>query len=261
MPNSPWPPFPNQLPIVPTPGRWDELHLYAGSRCNRACAFCCVRGEPSGSHTPWTEAVLARALRLVAPAGSLKFYGGEPTLDADNQVWAIRHLRASGFVGPVTVFSNGVRARALASILDADPGTLAVLNHAIATGDGAPPLPVASRKLLAQWASRHPDRVFVSHDFVIPVGRHAGAADDGVGGCFRCWPTLTSEGELRACPFAVEEALPHHGLGGEDAAPARYAAFLRWVGDTLEPEAARQGRCACAVCVERGRPLPMLGAS
>src|SRR5690242_5649390 len=37
----PFPAFENAvLGVVPEAGKLDELHLYHGSRCNRACAFC-----------------------------------------------------------------------------------------------------------------------------------------------------------------------------------------------------------------------------
>src|SRR5438105_11702917 len=140
----PFPPFDNSvLGVVSEPGRMDELHLYHGSRCNRACAFCCTNGAPEGHHTPFTEAVLQAAVRLVARRGSLKIYGGEPTLDAANLRWTVGRLRTLGFAGAITLFSNGLRCRVLTSLLDADPGIRVVLNHAIITGTGEklPPAP------------------------------------------------------------------------------------------------------------------------
>jgi len=253
--------FHNQLSIIPMPDRWDELHLYTGSRCNRACTFCCVSGEPGGSYAPWTEDTLATALTLVAPQGSLKFYGGEPTLDAPNQIWALSWLREHGFEGTFTIFSNGIQARALLSILDADENTLGVLNYSIATGRGEKPLPPSALKQLTHWAAVHPERLYLSHDFVVPVGRQEGGMSYSEGDaptkCFRCWPTLTSLGELHACPFAVEEKRPHYALGGQLEAPERFARFLAWIETELEPEAQRQGKNACAVCVGRGQPLRM----
>lgn len=257
----PFPYFHNQLPIVSMPGRWDELHLYTGSRCNRTCSFCCVNGEPGGSYAPWTEATLETALSLVAPGGSLKFYGGEPTLDADNQIWALRWLREKGFAGTFTIFSNGIQAKALLSILEADEGALAVLNYSIATGSMETPIPPGARKTLEAWAKSHPGRVFLSHDFVVPVGRQEGGAGDSAGKCFRCWPTLTSFEDLHACPFAVEEKRAHYELGKSAEAIERFEGFLHWIETELEPEAERQKKNACAVCVawktDSRLPLPM----
>ena len=98
MRNEPlFPVFDNSvLDIVPEAGKMDELHLYHGSRCNRVCAFCCVNGEPQGHHLPFDANVLQAAVRLVSRQGSLKIYGGEPTLDAKNLLWSVAYLREAG---------------------------------------------------------------------------------------------------------------------------------------------------------------------
>ncbi len=213
------------------------------------------------------------ALALVAHRGSLKFYGGEPTLDVENQKWALSYLRQSGFEGTFTIFSNGIRAKALLDILETDARTLAVLNYSIATGRGEKPLPHVSQYVLEDWANAHPNRLFVSHDFVVPVGRQAegDAYSEGTlpTHCFRCWPTLTSSGMIHACPFAVEEKRPHYDLGKVAEAPGRFTAFLHWIESELEPEAARRGKNSCAVCTGlisphfapplQGRSLPIIG--
>lgn len=259
---APFPAFPDAVPIESETGKLDELHLYNGSRCNRACAFCCVSGAPDGLSTPWTEEVLLAAVRLVAARGSLKFYGGEPTLALGNVRWAMSRLRELGFDGTFTIFSNGIRARALLEILSGDPRTLAVLNHAIATGRGERRLPAASLECLRRFADANPDRVFVSHEFILPIGRQEGGAERTAGqertDCFRCFPTLTSAGKIHACPFAVEYDRPHFRLGGisasPDAAIASYRRFLRWVDGSLDPAANALGASACAVCLSQGAP-------
>src|SRR5215213_9028524 len=101
-------PFENSiLGVEPEPGKMDELHLYHGSRCNRECNFCCVNGAPDGDHERFSEDVLSAAVDMVAKQGSLKIYGGEPTLDAKNLRFAVAHLRELGFEGAITIFSNG----------------------------------------------------------------------------------------------------------------------------------------------------------
>jgi hypothetical protein len=297
---------------VPEPGRLDELHLYHGSKCNRACAFCCVNGAPEGSHAPFTEATLKAAVNLVARHGSIKIYGGEPTLDAENLLRTVRQLRAPGFEGPITIFSNGLRSRVLTKLLDEFPKTYVVLNHAIVTGNGEKPLPTRTFAHLAGYHAAHPNRIFLSHDFVVPVGRGFGSVgvvecgservweygsvgveecrSEGVtaygsvevkqtcpslphphtpilsednsspsrSSCYRCHPVLTSSGQYHGCPFAVEVKHRHFVLGDENTPAAtvreRYSRFIRWIDQTLEPEAARQGRDACAVCAGSNPP-------
>jgi hypothetical protein len=271
----------SRLDIVPEPGRLDELHLYHGSKCNRSCAFCCVNGEPDGSHAPFTETTLKAATELVVRHGSIKIYGGEPTLDAVNLRWTVRRLRELGFEGPITIFSNGLLARVLTDLLNEFPKTYVVLNHAIITGSGEQPLPERSFTRLADYHAAHPNRIFLSHNFMVPVGRRLGSmgvneyGSMGVEdqpaslphshthilpnrGCYKCHPVLTSSGQYHACPFAVEEPHPHFQLGDVNTPVAavgeRYTRFLNWIDQALEPEAARQGRDACAVCTGPNPP-------
>lgn len=249
-------PFPvfenNVLGVVPEAGKLDELHLYHGSRCNRACAFCCVSGAPEGSHHPFSGEVLQAAVRLVARQGSLKIYGGEPTLDARNLRWGVTYLREMGFTGAITVFSNGLRPRVLTGLLDADSGIRVVLNYAILTGTGEKPPSAATLTCLKAYHCEHPGRLFVSHDFVVPLGRQLANRSLPPQKCYRCFPTLTSAGTFYACPFAVEYALPHYTLGsmGEPAATIqkRFSHFLCWIDETLEPQATAQYLSSCEVC-------------
>jgi hypothetical protein len=260
------------LDVVSEPGKMDELHLYHGSHCNRECAFCCVNGAPDGWHMPFTAAVLEAAVSLVARQGSLKIYGGEPTLDPKNLRWTVACLRQLGFAGAITIFSNGLRPRVLTDLLDADPGVRIVLNYAIATGTGERPLPPAALARLQVYHDAHPGRLFLSHAFVVPVGKQveiAPAAPD-VGTtdaapssttpqkCYRCYPTLTSAGQFHACPFAVEYPLAHFALGDVQTPPevvkSRFTHFLNWIDARLDPEAARQNRPSCAVCTGPASP-------
>src|SRR5689334_931710 len=99
--------------------KFSDLHLYTGSKCNRQCDFCIVSGRPDGWYRPMTTESLDAALALVPVDGTIKFYGGEPTLDLENLLWAIRYLREHGFIGWFTVFSNGVLADRVIEILEA----------------------------------------------------------------------------------------------------------------------------------------------
>jgi len=255
------------LRVVSEPGKLDELHLYHGSRCNRACAFCCVLGEPEGHHTPFTDEVLRAAVDLVARRGSLKIYGGEPTLDARNLRWTVARLRELGFEGAVTIFSNGLRPLVLTDLLDSDPGVRVVLNYAVATGNGEKPLPASALAHLCAYHTAHPGRLFLSHAFVVPVGRQTEGRNEpsSLQSCYRCYPTLTSTGQFHACPFAVEYDRPHFALGDvntpSEVVQARFARFLRWIDGRLDPEAARQGRHSCAVCTGPNPPPFARGAA
>jgi hypothetical protein len=241
-----------------------ELHLYNGSRCNRECAFCVVAGSPQGWYQPFTEAVLDAALRLVTPDGNLKFYGGEPTLDPDNLRWAVRYLRAEGFQGWFTLFTNGVLACRLTRLLDADPWTEAVLNYSILYGRGAKPLPRRALAHLLAYAQRRPGILFSSHSDLVPVG--PGAAFQAAeprpafgAECPQCPPVLTTDGRLHACPFAVELDHPHYRLGtiqeGGAAGMERWLQFRAWIDTTLMPQARAQCRHPCTLCT--GHQLPI----
>lgn len=243
--------------------RFRELHLYQGAWCNRTCDFCNVSGSPSGWYAPFSEEVLAAALRWVAPDGNLKVYGGEPTLEVDDLLAAMGRLRAGGFSGWFTVFSNGVLAGRVIALLEADAGTEVVLNASILTGNGAPPLPLPALAALADTARRRPGVLFRSHPDLVPVGRgelsdlvHPDARPQFGGACPRCHPVLTTRGDLRACPFAVEYERAHYRLGdaatGTAEARERFREFLRWVGEELEPAASAAGEHPCRVCTRWG---------
>jgi hypothetical protein len=253
----PWlPTFESRIKGEKIATRFRELHLYHGSRCNRACDFCTVEGSPEGWHARFSPAVLDRALELVTPDGNLKIYGGEPTLDLPGLMDAIRYLRVHGFAGWITVFSNGVLARRVIALLESDSRTEVVVNYSIAMGVDAEPLPEASRRALAAYARRRPGVLFLSHADLVPVGRGAAAAwverASFGGACPRCCPVLTSRGRLHACPFAVELERPQYDLGGLQsdpaAATARHEQFLAWIETVIEPTAAREERHPCQVC-------------
>jgi sulfatase maturation enzyme AslB (radical SAM superfamily) len=70
-----------------------ELYLYEGNFCNRTCAWCTINGSPGGTYHPYNAAVLDQAIATIAVDGNLKFYGGEPTLHADDVIDAIRYVR------------------------------------------------------------------------------------------------------------------------------------------------------------------------
>ena len=254
-----------------TPGDAElrELHLYEGNFCNRTCAFCTIDGSPDGWYQPYAPAVLDQALRSVARDGNIKFYGGEPTLHAAAIIDAMRWLRAHGFAGLFTIFSNGVKAEQLLAILDSDARSEAVLNYSIYHGRDAEPLPPPARARLEDWARARPNRLFQGYKILFHAG--AGAAETfdrdresdfhGLGqGCVRCFPVLTSRGRFHACPFAAEIDAPHYDLGGVGSDPAEvvanYRAFRRWVDDTLDPAARARGVSACEMCHKHLEALP-----
>lgn len=246
-----------------------ELHLYEGNFCNRTCSFCTINGSPQGWYAPYAPEVLEQALRSVARDGNIKFYGGEPTLHAEAIIDAMRWLRAHGFSGLFTVFSNGVKAEQLLAILDSDARSEAVLNYSIYHGRDAEPLPAHARARLEAWARAHPNRLFQGYKILFHAGAGAGERFDrdreadfhGLGqGCVRCFPVLTSQGRFHACPFAAEIDAPHYDLGrvGSDPAAvfANYRAFRRWVDDTLDPAARARGISSCAMCHRHLEELP-----
>src|SRR5919201_1536112 len=72
----PWLPFhESRMKGEKIGARFRELHLYHGSKCNRACDFCTVSGRTDGWNEPFTPPVLDRALALVDPNGNLELYG------------------------------------------------------------------------------------------------------------------------------------------------------------------------------------------
>ncbi|MFN8643194.1 MAG: DUF547 domain-containing protein [Candidatus Binatia bacterium] len=247
-----------------------ELHLYEGNFCNRTCSFCTINGSPQGWYQPYSEAVLEQARRSVAADGNVKFYGGEPTLHAPAIIDAMAWLRARGFRGLFTIFSNGVRAEKLLAILDSDPRSEAVLNYSILHGRDAEPLPPPARQRLEAWARAHPNRLFQGYKILFHAGAGADGGYDrdreadfhGLGsGCVRCFPVLTSAGRFHACPFAAEVDAPHDDLGrvGSDPAEvfANYRAFRRWVDDVLDPAARARGISSCAMCHRHLDDLPV----
>ena len=261
----PFPPYQDDPRVDAPPGRLAELHLYMGARCNRACRYCCVFGRPEGEAAPYTESVLEYAARLVDPGGSLKFYGGEPTLATENLIWAMRFLRGRRFTGVFTIFSNGVRAADLVRALESDPNCRAALNYSIAMGQGEEPLPPGSLRRLINYAESHPGRLFLAHEGIHPVGRGPAfleeqGREDPDARCYRCYPTLTAWGELHACPFAVEFRAPRYDLGrvGEDPeqGASAFLRFKQWIDVELEPSALRQGVHPCVECT-RGLEPPV----
>ncbi len=246
-----------------------ELHLYEGNFCNRTCAWCTIQGSPEGWYRPYAPAVLDQALATLAPDGNLKFYGGEPTLHADEILHAIRYVRARGFRGLVTIFSNGVKADRLIAILESDPRTEAVLNYSIYHGRDADPLPPHAQARLEGWAATHPGRIFQGYKVLFHAGAGAAVAFDrdreadfhGLGtGCVRCFPVLTTKGRFHACPFAAEIEAPHYDLGGVGTEPTtvfgRYRTFRRWVDEVLDPAARARGATSCEMCHRHLAELP-----
>jgi hypothetical protein len=278
--------------LVPQPGdpRLIEAMLYFGNECNRECGFCCVEGSPAGGFVPLDAARIAQVLALIRPDARIKLYGGEPTLRHRHMIGVVRALRAEGYVGRLTIFSNGVQAGRLIAMLEADPptsshrGTDAYLNQAIWYGRGAPGLPPGRRARLLDWAADNPGRLFLSHADVLPVGaasrdpdaavpeqpvRRTTKLDDGAstqaewtepgfgGRCARCHPTLRSDGRIHACAFAANVDSPLYDLGelgdaAQDVA-VRHRRFLEWIDSELEPAAADAGASPCTLCLQHAR--------
>jgi len=245
-----------------------ELYLYDGNFCNRACSWCTVWGSPEGWHEDYSARVLDAAADAIAPDGNIKFYGGEPTLHADGLIAAMERLRGRGFRGLFTVFSNGVRARALVRILESDPRSEAVLNYSIYLGRDAEPLPASAKSLLEAWAHAHPLRLFTGYKVLYRVGAAVGQAIDrdreaeyhAQSACVLCFPVLRSTGDYHACPFAVENAAPHYRLGDVSTPPARvyenYRRFRSWAQGVLDPAARARGLTSCEMCQRHVRELP-----
>ncbi|HEY3188817.1 MAG TPA: DUF547 domain-containing protein, partial [Solirubrobacteraceae bacterium] len=238
-----------------------ELHLYEGNFCNRTCGWCTINGSPQGWYRPYAPAVLDQALATLAPDGNLKFYGGEPTLHANEIERAIAYVRARGFRGLVTIFSNGVKAERLIGILESDARSEAVLNYSIYHGRDAEPLPPHAKARLEAWAAAHPGRLFQGYKVLFHAGAGADVAYDrdreadfhGLGtGCVRCFPVLTTKGRFHACPFAAEIDAPHYDLGRVGTDPAavfrNYRTFRRWVDEVLDPAARVRGVTSCEMC-------------
>ncbi len=272
-----------------------DLHIYTGSKCNRECDFCIVSGRPDGWYHPITEETLTAALGLVPLDGTIKFYGGEPTIAPDNLLWAMRRLRERGFQGWFTIFSNGVLADRIVKLLEADDKTDVVLNYSILHGEDADPIPPDSLARLKAFDAAHPGRITSSHAGVFPFGRgvnfvaevgqqhitermntsmakkmEIGELDQNRVAeaearnfrlCPRCRPVVGTEGRHHACPFAVESNMPHFDMGATtdpaEEVLARFQRFLDWINDVLEPEAERRQIHPCLVCTHHLETLPL----
>jgi hypothetical protein len=247
-----------------------ELHLYPGNQCNRDCEFCTVFGTPKGWYQDYTEDHLEAALRTIVrtPQGTLKFFGGEPTLHPQNVIWAIHYLRQREFEGSIVIYSNGIQAERLLQILQSDPlnRTTASLNYSIATGDGAPPMPHKSLQLLEAYEQAHPGTIAIGHPDIVDSGRGVDlftgeASRPKVNSrCPHCYPVLTSEGKFHACPFAIENRSAHFQLGDihTDAAivAQNFRAFFNWLDTVHEPYAVQHELPACTVCWKHLDQLP-----
>jgi len=253
--------------------------LYFGNRCSRDCYFCCVEGSPEGEFIPFEPEGVEQILEILAPHGRIKLYGGEPTLHHRHCIELVRRLRLQGYVGRLTIFSNGIQADRLIQMLEADPpteghpGSDTYLNHFIWHGIGVPSIPESRRQQILAWAEAHPGRVWLSHEDVVPVGAAEkpenqlpllGRTPDFGGRCARCFPTLRSDGRIHACAFAAEVQAPQYDLGrmgdSAQAVSDRYRSFMTWVDEVLEPEAANRSESPCVTCLRWARsgngPLP-----
>ncbi|MGF1568818.1 MAG: radical SAM protein [Nodosilinea sp.] len=250
-----------------------ELHLYPGNRCNRDCDFCTVFGTPNGDYADYTADHLEAALATVmsGPLGAIKFYGGEPTLNHDNVIWAIGYLRDQGFAGAIVIYSNGIQAERLLEILAADPQgrTTASLNYSIATGDGAPQMPPSSLRKLVAYEMQNPGAIAIGHAAIVDSGRGVdpftgeAARPQNAHQCPHCYPVLKTDGTFHACPFAVENPAPHFQLGTihDKAATVadNFQTFLTWLDTVHEPYAIAQDLPACTVCWKHLEALPSPG--
>jgi len=248
-----------------------ELHLYPGNQCNRECSFCTVFGSPKGWYVEYTSELLEAALQTVVnhEQGTLKFYGGEPTLHHETIIQAIAYVRERGFQGAIVIYSNGIQAERLLHILKADPlgRTTASLNYSITTGDGAPPMPAQALTQLEAYEQDHPGAIAIGHAAVVDSGR---GVDPFVGEesrpqsgprCPHCYPVLTTTGTFHACPFAVENPSPHFQLGDQHTPPhviaENFQHFFHWLDTVHEPYAIAHQLPACTVCWQHLEQLPV----
>ncbi|MEO0351745.1 MAG: hypothetical protein AAF282_17030 [Cyanobacteria bacterium P01_A01_bin.15] len=248
-----------------------ELHLYPGNQCNRECDFCTVFGAPKGWYTEYTAEHLDTALAtvMVSAQGAIKFYGGEPTLNHDNVIWAIGYLRDHGFQGAIVIYSNGIQAERLLAILDSDPlgKTTASLNYSIATGDGAPQMPLSSLRKLEAREREHGGAIAIGHPDIVDSGRGVDpftgeeARPKNNHQCPHCYPVLKTNGQFHACPFAVENSSPHFQLGTVSDTPEtitnNFQTFLTWLDTVHEPYAIEHDLPACTVCWQHLDALPV----
>lgn len=252
-------------------GRLMELHLYPGNQCNRACDFCTVFGAPKGWYMEYTAEHLDATLGSVMlhEQGSVKFYGGEPTLNYDNVIWAIAYLRDRNFQGAIVIYSNGIQAERLLAILESDPlgKTTASLNYSIATGDGADQMPLSSLRKLEDYERQHPGAIAIGHPDIVDSGRGVDPFTGEISRpkdahrCPHCYPVLKSDGQFHACPFAVENGAPHFQLGTVEDSPQtvtqNFQRFLEWLDTVHEPYAEAQDLPACTVCWKHLQDLPV----
>lgn len=247
-----------------------ELHLYPGNLCNRSCNFCTVLGSPMGLYSQYQIEHLDVVLQMVMlhHLGTVKFYGGEPTLYADNVSWAIAYLREHGFDGSIVIYSNGILAERLLNILEADPlhKTTASLNYSITTGDGALPIPATALHILEDYERTHPNTIAIGHPDIVDAG-HGVDPFTGTSSrpknshkCPRCYPVLKTDGTFHACPFAVENNAPHFHLGNLSTPTITIAenfqTFLQWLDTVHEPFALEHDIPACTLCRDHLHTLP-----
>ncbi|WP_088889316.1 radical SAM protein [Leptolyngbya ohadii] len=256
---------------VITENRLLELHLYPGNQCNRDCSFCTVFGSPKGWYREYTAEHLDAVLQTVRldDQGAIKFYGGEPTLDHENVIWAIAYLRQHQYQGAIVIYSNGIQSERLLQILESDPlgKTTASLNYSIATGDGAPPMPQKALEQLEAYEQNHPQSIAIGHPDVVDSGRgidpFTGEASRPKANsrCPHCYPVLTTEGKFHACPFAIENQALHFQLGSTNSDTSEvlqnFQEFFRWLDTVHEPYASTHNLPACTVCWKHLDQLPM----
>jgi len=248
-----------------------ELHLYPGNQCNRECDFCTVFGAPKGWYTEYTAEHLDATLRTVMQheRGTVKFYGGEPTLNHGNVIWAIAYLRQQGFQGSIVIYSNGIQAERLLGILESDPlgKTTASLNYSIATGDGAPQMPLSSLRKLEAYEQAHPGAIAIGHPDIVDSGRGVDpfsgeeTRPKNTHRCPHCYPVLKTDGTFHACPFAVENSAAHFQLGtvrdDPETITQNFQRFLDWLDTVHEPYAVDHDLPACTVCWKHLQELPV----
>ncbi len=249
-----------------------EVHLYPGNFCNRDCSFCTVYGNHKGWYNEYTKDHLDAALRSVSlhENGALKFYGGEPTLNSENLIWAICYVRRQGFEGAIVIFSNGILAEQLIQVLDADPlGRItAALNYSIATGDGAEQMPLESLRVLEAYEAEHPGMITIAHADIVdsgwgiePFTGDRSRPKTHNPECPHCYPVLTTDGRVHACPYAVESRAPHFQLGSLETSPGviaqNFEAFLHWLDTVHHPFAETHNLAACTVCKHHLKELPV----
>ena len=130
-----FPLFSDHQPYDRSMTRLSDVHVYHGSKCSRRCrASASSTAAPMGGTEPMTETTLDAVFDLVPVDGTIKFCGGEPTLDLPNLLWAMRYLRGRGFARLVHDLHRRRQADRVIAALDADDRTDAVLNYSILRG-------------------------------------------------------------------------------------------------------------------------------